>query len=139
MRHCTVKPNQLISFLTAKIVANMVNKAMLLAAATLSLQVDGIVGFTGPSAAASEKFHSVSRKTQQALSADDNWETTPTLKRRDAFVKFTSLALIPSIFGASLPANADVSDGNALPEGAAQFSRVVRAKTDMIVSDTQMV
>ena len=113
----------------------MVIKAIFLAAATLSLQVDGIVCFTGPSTAASQRLHPRCHRTKQALYSEDSWQTTPTLSRRDAFVKITGLALIPSIFGASLPANADVSDGNALPEGAAQFSRVVRAKADMIVSE----
>lgn len=32
---------------------------------------------------------------------------------------------------------ADVSDGNALPEGAAQFGRIVRTKADLLVSDFQ--
>jgi hypothetical protein len=39
-----------------------------------------------------------------------------------------------ALFTGSVAANADVSDGNALPEGAAQFSRVIKAKPDLIVS-----
>jgi hypothetical protein len=31
------------------------------------------------------------------------------------------------------PAFADVSDGNALPEGAAQYSRILRLKSDLVV------
>lgn len=113
----------------------MVMKAMFLAIlAILSLQIGGIAAFSVPSAAASKRFHAASHRTEQALYSNDSFETKPTLNRRDAFVKVTGLVLIPSMFGAILPANADVSDGNALPEGAAQFSRVVRAKTDMIVS-----
>jgi hypothetical protein len=38
-----------------------------------------------------------------------------------------ALAFAPSV------ARADVSDGNRLPEGAAQFSRVLRLKTDLQV------
>jgi hypothetical protein len=41
----------------------------------------------------------------------------------------TSMAIVA---GAS-PAFADVSEGNALPQGAAQFSRVIRAKADLQV------
>jgi hypothetical protein len=113
----------------------MVIKTIFLAtAALLSLKIEGITAFTASSAAALKRFHAVSHRTEQALYSNDSFETKPTLNRRDAFVKVTGLVLIPSMFGAILPANADVSDGNALPEGAAQFSRVVRAKTDMIVS-----
>lgn len=39
---------------------------------------------------------------------------------------------------APAPVWADVSDGNALPQGAAQFGRVVRAKTDLLVSWTDL-
>ena len=35
--------------------------------------------------------------------------------------------------GSAEPAVADVSDGNALPQGMAQFGRVVRAKADLDV------
>ena len=50
---------------------------------------------------------------------------------RRSFIAFGS-----SIAGLtiSLPANADVADGNALPDGAAQFKRLVRLKTDLAVS-----
>jgi hypothetical protein len=41
--------------------------------------------------------------------------------------------------GASLlftrPSLADVSDGNALPQGALQFSRLLKVKTDLAVGD----
>jgi len=33
----------------------------------------------------------------------------------------------------SKPAYADVSDGNSLPEGAAQYGRILRLKSDLIV------
>ena len=32
------------------------------------------------------------------------------------------------------PAFADVSDGNSLPDGAAQFSRILRLKSEIVVS-----
>jgi hypothetical protein len=48
-------------------------------------------------------------------------------------ILWLSSASAAAIGGAS-PALADVSDGNALPEGAAQFSRVLRAKSDLVVS-----
>jgi hypothetical protein len=47
-----------------------------------------------------------------------------------AFLTLLSPALLTS--GAS-PAAADVSQGNALPQGAAQFGRIIRAKSDLIV------
>jgi hypothetical protein len=44
-------------------------------------------------------------------------------------------AVAALLFGGGVaPAAADVSDGNALPEGAAQFGRVVRTKVDLAVS-----
>lgn len=43
-------------------------------------------------------------------------------------------AVIASTSLLPLPAFADVSDGTSLPQGAQQFSRVVRLKTDIIVS-----
>ena len=48
---------------------------------------------------------------------------------RREFVR-NSLILLSSS-SIALPAFADVSDGNALPSGAAQFGRIVRAKTDL--------
>lgn len=44
-------------------------------------------------------------------------------------------SMIALIMGGGVaPAIADVSDGTALPEGAAQFGRVVRTKLDLGVS-----
>lgn len=39
-----------------------------------------------------------------------------------------------SLVVSSIPAYADVSDGNTLPAGAAQFSRLLRVKSDLKVS-----
>lgn len=46
---------------------------------------------------------------------------------------FSASALGTMAMG-STPVWADVSDGTSLPEGAAQFQRVVRAKSDLLVS-----
>ena len=50
---------------------------------------------------------------------------------RRSFIAFGS-----SIAGLaiSLPANADVADGNALPDGAAKFKRLLQLKNDLGVS-----
>lgn len=53
--------------------------------------------------------------------------------RRDFGSIFLSSSVAVMV-GSSLPAFADVSEGNALPKEAAQFSRIVRAKTDLQVS-----
>lgn len=46
---------------------------------------------------------------------------------------FSASALVTMAMG-STPVWADVSDGTSLPQGAAQFQRVVRAKSDLLVS-----
>jgi len=40
-----------------------------------------------------------------------------------------------SVIGQPLPAFADVSDGNSLPQGALQFARLIRVKGDLKVRD----
>jgi len=73
-------------------------------------------------------------------SEDASLESDPT-GRRGVLSKLVSASLW-TVSGAALglggglgglPAWADVSDGNALPEGAAQFGRVIRAKADLLV------
>jgi len=54
--------------------------------------------------------------------------------RRVAISRALSFLSVPFLLGGGLPAYADVYDGNSLPQGAAQFGRLVRAKSDMIVS-----
>ena len=54
--------------------------------------------------------------------------------RRDFLTKFSmGLVATSNLLFSSHPqlARADVSDGNALPQGAAQFSRVIRLKNDL--------
>jgi hypothetical protein len=46
---------------------------------------------------------------------------------------FVAVFSASSLVVGSSPAFADVSDGNALPQGAAQFSRILRAKSDLAV------
>jgi hypothetical protein len=53
---------------------------------------------------------------------------------RRVFVQWGAVTTALLIGGAVAPAIADVSDGTALPEGAAQFGRVVRTKLDLGVS-----
>ena len=65
-----------------------------------------------------------------ALSASSSSENT----RRELLLMGMLLAPTLLTVGSAAPAFADVSDGNALPQGAAQFSRVVRAKADLLVS-----
>eukprot|EP00980_Cylindrotheca_fusiformis_P028113 scaffold22581_cov123-Cylindrotheca_fusiformis.AAC.10 len=74
--------------------------------------------------------------SQLSMSVEDDG----TASRRE-FVDKSSIglsAMMMAAFRAS-PAFADVSDGNALPTGAAQFSRVVRAKGDLEVRPARIV
>jgi hypothetical protein len=67
-------------------------------------------------------------------SSDDSFLSGTTTGRRVALSKLAGLLTVYSaLVGVGLPALADVSDGNALPEGAAQFGRVIRAKADLAV------
>lgn len=52
------------------------------------------------------------------------------LTRQQVLQSFTS-ASFAAVYAPSL-AHADVSDGNSLPKGAAQFSRVIRLKSDLV-------
>lgn len=60
--------------------------------------------------------------------------------------EFSRRNVIGAIFAAastsilvSRPAFADVSDGNVLPQGAAQFARLIKVKTDLAVRDGNFV
>jgi hypothetical protein len=54
--------------------------------------------------------------------------------RRDFGARIlSSSSMVVAALASSQPAYADVSDGNALPQGAAQFGRVIRAKSDLQV------
>ena len=74
-----------------------------------------------------------------ALRAFDDSARGDSVGRRNALGKIgLAFALAPGALTFSgLPVWADVSDGNALPQGAAQFGRVVRAKSDMLVSSNE--
>ena len=64
-------------------------------------------------------------------------QQTPILSRRDALLKtIQTTATAGALIGTTLISGpqtsyADVSEGNALPDGARQFSNVVRAKSDL--------
>ena len=94
----------------------------------LSIGAHVVLGFTAAPAAIAVKVRRCDSNVLAASVADDF------TGRRNALAKVVSLLLVPALLGGGLPAYADVSDGNALPEGAAQFVRVVRAKEDIIVS-----
>mmetsp|Transcript_131266 Transcript_131266/g.379738 ORF Transcript_131266/g.379738 Transcript_131266/m.379738 type:complete len:204 (+) Transcript_131266:61-672(+) len=74
----------------------------------------------------------ITPRTQVSASRSDDSIPDGCSSRRAALSKFAGIIAAPAVLGASLPAFADVSDGNALPGGAAQFGRVIRAKADMI-------
>ena len=69
-----------------------------------------------------------------ALLEEEATSISDPMDRRSMLVNLGGLSSLSCAFGIALPAFADVSDGNALPEGAAQFARVIRAKEDLIVS-----
>lgn len=133
----TRKDSLLLIYVGSRLGKMTIQKMMLLTALALSLYVQGSLAFA-PSAAIGRwtNVPSVEASGLAALGFDDVDDSTRTVGRRDALSKMTSLLLMTTILGYSTPTYADVSDGNALPEGAAQFSRVVRAKSDMIVSST---
>ena len=54
--------------------------------------------------------------------------------RRDILSVGVSAALSLAVAGSPLPASADISEGNTLPQGAQQFSRLIRVKADLKVS-----
>ena len=66
---------------------------------------------------------------------DRSTATTLAAGRRDFFNQGAAsfAAVGATIVTGSLPALADVSDGNALPQGAQQFSRLIRVKGDLKV------
>lgn len=74
----------------------------------------------------------------KSISASDtsvhSGRTTSIPDRRRMVKDALSVLCVPLfISGASASAFADVSDGNTLPQGAAQFGRVLRAKSDLEV------
>jgi len=79
----------------------------------------------------------------ELLSSTPN-TSDPLQRRRDVFSSLVTKSIwgtgVLTILSGSIrspwttmPAWADVSDGNALPEGAAQFGRIIRAKADLLV------
>jgi hypothetical protein len=79
----------------------------------------------------------VTRTPVAALYASADSSDNSIFSQRRQFLT-SSILLLSSAsaaaFGAVSPALADVSDGNELPQAAAQFRRVLRAKSDLVVS-----
>lgn len=102
----------------------LVSHALL--AATYSSEAFSLSGTRGT--VQTSALSAVRINEEDSLAAQDN---------RRRMLKACGLALLtPAIVPRQ--ALADVSDGNALPQGAAQFQRVIRAKSDMIVSCKQL-
>ncbi len=108
-------------------------------ALALSFGAEGVLAFTTAHLIASRtSFHCYGGSSLKDFDSDGVLESTVNANRRNVLSKVAALLSMPTMFAFGLPAFADVSDGNALPEGAAQFSRVVRAKSDMIVSQMEV-
>jgi hypothetical protein len=69
----------------------------------------------------------------ESLDSSDTKTSIHAVSRREAMI----VSLIAFSAAATQPqyANADVSDGNALPKGAQQFARTLKLKTDIKVRD----
>ena len=99
----------------------------------LLLSLEAVTGFSvapqsacqGSSSALRLSAADISSKNQNNIN-----QAAGGLSRRGALQSIAAGLTTASIL-TNVPAFADVSDGNALPEGAAQFTRIVRAKTDM--------
>ncbi len=64
-------------------------------------------------------------------SGSENDTLPPVSSRRNMIT--TSVMFVTGASQIATKANADVSDGNALPEGAQQFARTIKLKTDLKV------
>lgn len=60
-------------------------------------------------------------------------EDVPSEKQRRSLVSTAIAAGVSMLF--TRPSLADVSDGNSLPQGVLQFSRLLKVKTDLAVGD----
>ena len=75
--------------------------------------------------------HTKSRRTLLLLTNSQSHDGH--ISRRHLF-EVVSLLMPAVLVVSASPARADVWDGNALPQGAQQFSRVIKLKTDLKVS-----
>ena len=113
-------------------------KNILVTVALLSIADRGLAFSSAPSPSLVGRQRGGVLYQQDFRSEDESLESDPT-GRRGVLSKLVSAGLWTVSgtallgFGGGLPAWADVSDGNALPEGAAQFGRVIRAKADLLV------
>jgi hypothetical protein len=75
-----------------------------------------------------------SQSTRNLELAALHWrEDGPSEKHRRSLVSTAVTAGVSMLF--TRPSLADVSDGNSLPQGMLQFSRVLKVKTDLAVGD----
>jgi hypothetical protein len=65
--------------------------------------------------------------------------STALLASRRDFVGQGAAIVGAALVAGSLPSFADVSDGNALPQGAQQFSKMIRVKADLKVNSSLFV
>ena len=73
-----------------------------------------------------------------AMSNDNIVDSSKVSTRRNflsnAMLVSASSVATSALIGFASPAHADVADGTELPKGVAQFSRIVRAKVELLVS-----
>jgi Mn2+/Fe2+ NRAMP family transporter len=73
--------------------------------------------------------------TSRHTKASSSTQVHVELSRRSLILSGAVLTAASTLIGVgSSPAFADVSDGNHLPDGALQFSRVLKVKSDIAVS-----
>ena len=77
-----------------------------------------------------QRRNAVSSRISLGSVADNN-SVVSVSSRRSMIV--SSVAMIIGVSQVATKANADVSDGNSLPEGAQQFARTIKLKTDLKV------
>jgi len=71
--------------------------------------------------------------TQEDDNNDNEIDPSSSLSRRRIVLRIAPAALLLASVSSLQPASADVSDGNALPQGAQQFANVVKLKTNLKV------
>jgi hypothetical protein len=78
-------------------------------------------------------------KVTQGISSHSKSTICHGSERRKFVQDFVAVFSASFLVAGSAPAFADVSDGNALPQGAAQFGRILRAKSDLVVRSNGFV
>ena len=102
------------------------------------LQLTQLLAITTSSITAFQVVTKPSVRSTNGVScqASSSSSSSSSIVDRRSFAKVLTAGILASSSVGSSPqsAYADVSDGNSLPEGAAQFSRLIRLKDDLIVS-----